>query len=59
MSFIKPSSVTEGAVVPERAPRDSEEGREYSEHPEDELVDSVRSLSLRLMAAVASVYLFR
>ena len=48
------SSWSEGAVVSEGAPRDSEDERECSEDLEDELVDSVRSVSLRLMAAIAS-----
>ena len=48
------SSWTEGAVVSEAAPRDSEDERECREDPEDEAVDSVRSVSLRLMAAIVS-----
>lgn len=50
----KSSSWTEGSVVSEGAPSDSEDERECSEDPEDGLVDSVRSVSLRLMAAIAS-----
>lgn len=50
----KSSSLTEGAVVSEGAPRDSEDERECSEDPEDELVESVRSVSLRSMGAIAS-----
>lgn len=49
----KSSSRTEGAVVSEGAPRDSEDERECNEDPDDELVDSVRSVSLRLMAAIS------
>lgn len=36
----------------EGASRDSEEERECNEDPEDEFVDSVRSVSLRLMADI-------
>ena len=38
----------------EGALRDSDDERECNEDPEDELVDSVRSVSLRSMAAIAS-----
>lgn len=37
----------------EGAPRDSEDERECSEDTEDELGDSVRSVTLRLIAAIA------
>ena len=33
--------------------RDSDDERECNEDPDDELVDSVRSVSLRLMAAIS------
>ena len=38
----------------EGAPKDSEDERECREDPEDEIVDSVRSVSARLMAAIFS-----
>ena len=51
----KSSSWTEGAVVSEGAPRDSDDARECREDPVDEFDDdSVRSVNLRLMAAIAS-----
>lgn len=43
----------------EGAPRDSEEERECSEDPEVEFVDSVRSVSLRLMADIVFEWIFR
>ena len=41
----------------EGAPRDSEDERECREDPEDEIVDSVRSVSARLIAAIVSGFL--
>lgn len=55
----KSSSWTEGAVVSEGASSDSEEERECNEDPEDEFVDSVRSVSLRLMADIVFEWVLR